>query len=741
MDRKWPIVCQPKSSIAAMLLLTTAAVSLLIFLVAATLSALESRRSAEAAVKTTISRVAASQSRTVVVWFSAKRMLIESVNEDIGRKPDAAGIMDAFRHRVLLENFFGTYFARAADGSFLLHPKFDPTPPGYDPRTREWYKKAAAAGKTVLIEPYRDASLNTPVATIATPLYLGGKLRGVTGADFSIDTLVGMLRQSQLDDSYTFIVSDRGTILVHPDQKLIGRPLAAAFEGQAPVLTGEVTTHTVGGRQQIVAMTPIKGLPNARWHLGVAVDRKAVFAELSAAQLRAALQVAAVMISCLLMVWFVLRRLVLRPLRDMTVTMRQIANGELEALPAGKTRTDEIGEMARAVEVFRDNTRQVGELRSAEADRLKRDEATRAAMMTRLQRSFGTVVDAAVAGDFSKRVHDRFEDAELNSLAQSVNQLVEIADRGLEENGRILAALARADLTQRVQSDYRGAFAKLKEDTNELADRLTLVIGELHETSDQMRSATADLTSETASLSQRTSEQSDAVDSTAMALERLNAGFKSSASRISAAGDRASEAAGLARQGSEAMSGALEAMERLHSTSGRISRVITLIDEIASQTTLVALNATIEAAHAGDAGRGFAVVAEEVRRLAAQATAASNEASGMITHTVSEVEQSVEMIGLVGERLSKLLAAVSDNHAHLNAISIASDEQVGLVLEISAAIRQLHAIARANAALVDSLNRTSDRTQSRASDIDRIVERFKVEEPPPAPLRVPVTRQ
>src|SRR5690606_13346140 len=147
----------------------------------------------------------------------------------------------------------------------------------------------------------------------------------------------------------------------------------------------------------------------------------------------------------------------------------------------------ELGAMARAVEVFRENGRRVHQLTEAEAAQALASQEARARMMTTLQRAFGDVVDAAVAGDFSKRVEAQFSDAELNGLAGSVNRLVETVERGLGETGAVLSALAEADLTRRVEGDYHGAFAHLKADTNAVAEKLGAIVGNLRATSGALK--------------------------------------------------------------------------------------------------------------------------------------------------------------------------------------------------------------------------------------------------------------
>src|SRR5690606_4183278 len=134
-----------------------------------------------------------------------------------------------------------------------------------------------------------------------------------------------------------------------------------------------------------------------------------------------------------------------RPITRLTETMNQLAAGVLQLEVTGGERHDELGAMGRALAVFRAHSRQVERMTQAEAAQILRTQAERAAMMQQLQIAFGEVVDAAIAGDFGRRVDASFPDAELNTLAQSVNNLVATVDRGLTETGTVLAALANTD--------------------------------------------------------------------------------------------------------------------------------------------------------------------------------------------------------------------------------------------------------------------------------------------------------
>ena len=181
-----------------------------------------------------------------------------------------------------------------------------------------------------------------------------------------------------------------------------------------------------------------------------------------------------------------------------------------------------------------------------------------------------------------------------------------------------------------------------------------------------------------------------------------------------------------AEEGGVVMSQANDAMERITASSGKISNIIGLIDDIAFQTNLLALNASVEAARAGDAGKGFAVVAVEVRRLAQSAASASAEVKALIEQSGSEVKSGSRLVAEAAQKLQSMLTAARSSNAAMDAIARASQEQASSIEEVSAAVRQMDEMTQHNAALVEETNAAIEQTEAQAAQLDQIVEVFKV---------------
>ena len=417
----------------------------------------------------------------------------------------------------------------------------------------------------------------------------------------------------------------------------------------------------------------------------------------------------------------------MRPVPRLSKSMRLVAGGELATAIPYTALGNEIGEMARNIEVFRANALKVQELTEDERLALEQRRAERAEMMQSLQQSFGEVVDAATSGDFSRRVATRFADEELNRLAGSVNTLVETVERIIGDTGAALAALADTDLTHRIEGGYEGALGQLRDDTNEVAEKLSQIVMTLKQTSRSLKTATGEILSGANDLSERTTRQAATIEETSAAMTLLADTVRANAEKAEDARHVAEEVSRTAEAGGEVMQQANVAMERITQSSAKISNIIGMIDDIAFQTNLLALNASVEAARAGEAGKGFAVVAVEVRRLAQSAAQASSEVKLLIEQSGTEVKGGTKLVAEAADKLEAMLAAARRSNALMASIADDSRQQAGSIDEVNAAVRQLDEMTQHNAALVEEINAAIEQTEAQAGEVDGIADIFTVD--------------
>ena len=624
----------------------------------------------------------------------------------------------------------GVYATRAADGK-LGFQSLEAADGKY-----VWLDGPMAAGTAEITGPDNyDGVLYTSFTDIIRNA--AGKAVGMTGVSFdgkALATLIG--GTVPMGTGFMGVINQKNVWVVNPDPAMVGTPITEPWAiGATQALqqadsfssTGEASGQTWKMMAQKVQLPGT----NQTWSVVVAVPQATLLAA-SEEQLRNLLIGGAIILAIGLAAFALLGNWVAKPVAKMNAVMAKIANGAFDVEVPYGNRKDEIGDMAKAVEVFRENGQRVTQLTEADAARIIRDQQARSNMMAELQRAFGEVVDAAVAGDFSRRVDAEFPDAELNALAASVNNLVATVDRGLGETGEVLAALADTDLTKRMKGEYEGAFARLRDDTNAVADKLGAVVAQLKETSRGLKTATGEILSGANDLSERTTKQAATIEETSAAMEQLATTVLQNAERAKEASHVASTVTKTAEEGGKVMGEANLAMERITASSSKISNIIGLIDDIAFQTNLLALNASVEAARAGDAGKGFAVVAVEVRRLAQSAASASSEVKALIDQSGAEVKTGSKLVADASARLQSMLEAARSSNELMDGIALESRRQASAIEEVNTAVRQLDEMTQHNAALVEETNAAIEQTEAQASELDRVVDIFTVSGAAPA---------
>jgi methyl-accepting chemotaxis protein len=346
--------------------------------------------------------------------------------------------------------------------------------------------------------------------------------------------------------------------------------------------------------------------------------------------------------------------------------------------------------------------------------------------MAQLQAEFAAVVEAGLAGDFSKRMDTRYEDSALNDLADATNALVEQVNHGLQSTQSVLQSLADADVTQRVEGQFRGVFSDLQHSTNAVAEKLSEIVGQLKLASSSLKTATGDILSGANDLSQRSANQSRTISGTSTIIAELAATVESNARQAVEASSTAMAVTRAADEGGKVMEEANLAMDRVTQSSKKVADIVRLIDDIAFQTNLLALNASVEAARAGEAGAGFAVVAVEVRRLAQSAAEASGDIKRLIEESSNEVVTGSRLVAEAAQRLATMVDSAHANMKVMEAIATHSSEQTRAISVVNDSVRSVDELTRQNAALIEEINGSIAHAEAQAGELDQIVSVFTV---------------
>ena len=416
----------------------------------------------------------------------------------------------------------------------------------------------------------------------------------------------------------------------------------------------------------------------------------------------------------------VARKGIVRPIRDLTDAMTSLAKGDLEGSTVDASRKDEIGEMGRAVDVFRNNALAMNQLKAQEAVLHERS--------SDLQSSIATVVASAVAGDFTARIRKDYQSEDLNRFAGSVNELVSSVDSAVTEVRRVIAALADADLTQTMDGQFQGAFAELQGNVNTTMVTLRATMNNVRGAASTINNNSAELSSAANDLSKRTEQQAASLEETAAALDEITATVRAASSRSNEARDMVHATKQSATKSGDIVRSAVTAMGRIEESSNKISQIIGVIDEIAFQTNLLALNAGVEAARAGEAGRGFAVVAQEVRELAQRSANAAKEIKTLISASASEVQGGVSLVRSTGEALVEIESLVNRVNEHVESIATAAREQSTALAEINTSVNHMDQMTQKNAAMVEETTAASETLAEESRQLQHILQNFKLED-------------
>ncbi|WP_051322819.1 methyl-accepting chemotaxis protein [Luteimonas sp. J29] len=344
----------------------------------------------------------------------------------------------------------------------------------------------------------------------------------------------------------------------------------------------------------------------------------------------------------------------------------------------------------------------------------------------------GGLVDAAVAGDFSRRGDsDHFEFA-YRDMIDNLNLLMHSADRGLREIGTLLAAVAEGDLTRQADAGLPGQFGKLAADANETVRKLAGIVTQIHGGSDAINAAASEIAAGNNDLSRRTEQQAASLEETASSMEELTSTVRQNADNARQANQLAIGAVDVASRGGEVVGRVVQTMSAISESSNRIADIIGVIDGIAFQTNILALNAAVEAARAGEQGRGFAVVAAEVRSLAQRSAGAAKEIKQLITDSTDKVRQGNELVDQAGQTMGEIVTSVKRVTDIIADISAASQEQSAGIEQINQAITQMDETTQQNAALVEEATAAARSMEQQAGELVQAVATFRAHRAPPA---------
>ena len=640
---------------------------------------------------------------------------------------------------------FASFHVTDTEGNDVARSDTKPNGPFGD---RGWFK-TVIGGSTLAYETIVSRASGKPALAMATRVVDGSEIVGVINGALDLGKVGEVVNRAKVGKTgYVWMADGQAKVLASPDTAAMRELRAVPDDPMIKAARAGDTARVIRFELEGATWLGISTVLPQGWIVIAQVPEAETLAPLVAAEREVAIVgfVGAVLALFLTMV---VTRSITGPLDSIVLAARGIARGDTRQVVEYRS-TDELGELADS---FRDTISYLSDAASAAESLAKGDlaavitprsdvdrlsigmQSAVGALSTVLSRA-GDAISAAKDGNLRHVTSSSGLQGAYADLASATNAMLNSVAAPITEAETVLQRVAERDLTARMQGEFRGDYARIKESLNLALERIQGTLSDVNAASAQVATAGVEIGGASTDLAQRSATQAAGIEEISATLNEMAASARKAADNTARARAAADVTRSAVSEGVASMRELTNAIAQIKESGDQTARIVKTIDEIAFQTNLLALNAAVEAARAGESGKGFAVVAEEVRNLAKRSAEAAKQTAELIdasvAHTSAGVmlnEQALQRLALIDGEAGRVVAVMED-------IAASGARQAQEIAQASSALGALSGNTQQSAAMAEEFASASAELGAQsAALIDRIAE-FTLEERPSAAYRI-----